>query len=305
MFKVISKQRLYENIVKLDIEAPLIAQNAKAGQFVVVRLDEKGERIPLTIADHDPDKGRITLVLQEVGASTRLLGKLESGDTVSDILGPLGHPTEVEKFGTVVCIGGGVGIAVVHPIVKAMKSKGNNVITIIGSRCEDALIFREDNKAHSDEFYITTDDGSCGRRGFVSDELKTLIDKGIKIDRVIAIGPVPMMKAVSKVTNAHNIKTIVSLNPLMLDATGMCGVCRVTVGGSVKFACVDGPEFDAHQVDFDELSARLNQYKDKEKLALDKCGKCQTHPPTPSLIKRGGADYKLSQTHDAKGQGVS
>jgi len=275
MFRILNKQRLYENIVKIDVEAPLVARNAKAGQFVIVRLDEKSERIPLTVADHDPNKNSITLVFQEVGASTKLLGRSKSRDSILDILGPLGHPTEVDKFGTVVCIGGGVGIAVVHPIVKAMKKAGNNVITIIGSRCEDALIFREDNKAHSDEFYITTDDGSCGRKGFVSDELKALIDKGKKIDRVIAIGPVPMMKAVSNVTKAHGIKTIVSLNPLMLDATGMCGVCRVTVGGVVKFACVDGPEFDGHQVDFDELSIRLIQYKDKEQIALQKCEKCK------------------------------
>jgi len=275
MYKILNKQRLYENIVRLDVEAPLIAQNAKAGQFVVVRLDEKGERIPLTIADHDPKKNSITLVLQEVGASTKLISRLEIRDPILDILGPLGHPTEIGKFGTVVCVGGGVGIAVVHPIVKAMKKAGNNVITIIGSRCEDALIFREDNKSHSNEFYITTDDGSCGRKGFVSDELKALIDKGNKIDRVIAIGPVPMMEAVSNVTKAHNIKTIVSLNPLMLDATGMCGVCRVTVGGSVKFACVDGPEFDAHQVDFDELSNRLSQYKDMEQIEMEKCEKCR------------------------------
>jgi len=303
MYKILNKQRLYENIVKLDVEAPLIAQNAKAGQFVVVRLDEKGERIPLTIADHDPNKNSITLVLQEVGASTKLLGKLEIGHWILDILGPLGHPTEIEKFGTVVCIGGGVGIAVIHPIVKAMSEKGNKIITIIGSRCEDALIFKEDNKAHSDEFYITTDDGSCGRKGFVSDELKALIDKGIKIDHVIAIGPVPMMKAVSNVTKAHNIKTIVSLNPLMLDATGMCGVCRVTVGGVSKFACVDGPEFDGHQVDFDELSNRLTQYKDKEKIAFDKCERCGTHPPTPSLDKRGGAAHKLHQIGDRRKRG--
>jgi ferredoxin--NADP+ reductase len=197
------------------------------------------------------------------------------GDAILDVLGPLGNPTEVENFGTVVCVGGGVGIAVVHPVVKAMKAKGNKVITIIGSRCEDALIFRKENQVHSDEFFITTDDGSCGRKGFVSDELKHLIEKGEKIDRVIAIGPVPMMKAVSNVTKSRNIKTIVSLNPLMLDATGMCGVCRVTVGGEVKFTCVDGPEFDGHQVDYGELTARLNQYKDKEKIAMEKCERCK------------------------------
>jgi len=277
MFKILKKQRLYENIVKLDIEAPLIAERAKAGQFVTLRIDEKGERIPLTIADTD-NKRSITLVLQEVGASTKMLGRCDVGDAILDILGPLGHPTEVENFGTVVCIGGGVGVAVIYPVVKAMKAKGNKVITVIGSRCEDALIFRKENQAHSDEFFITTDDGSCGRKGFVSDELKDLIDKGIKIDRVIAIGPVPMMKVVANVTKSRNIKTIVSLNPLMLDATGMCGVCRVTVGGEVKFTCVDGPEFDGHQVDYDELATRLDQYKDKEQIALEKCEKCKPHP---------------------------
>ena len=274
MFKILGKQRLYENIVKIDVEAPLIAERAKAGQFITLRIDENGERIPLTIADTDA-KRSITIVFQEVGASTKMLGRLEIGDAILDILGPLGHPTEVEKFGTVVCIGGGVGIAVVHPVVKAMKAKGNKVITIIGSRCEDALIYRKENQAHSNEFFITTDDGSCGRKGFVSDELKQLIEKGEKIDRVIAIGPVPMMKSVSNVTKSHNIKTIVSLNPLMLDATGMCGVCRVTVGGEVKFTCVDGPEFDGHKVDYDELTTRLNQYKDKEKIAMEKCERCK------------------------------
>jgi ferredoxin--NADP+ reductase len=274
MFKILGKQRLYENIVKLDVEAPLIAERAKAGQFITLRIDEKGERIPLTIADTD-NRRLITLVLQEVGASTKMLGRSEIGDSILDILGPLGHPTEVEHFGTVVCIGGGVGIAVVYPVVKAMKAKGNKVITIIGSKCEDALIFRKENQAHSDEFFITTDDGSCGRKGFVSDELKHLIEKGAKIHRVIAIGPVPMMKAVSNVTKPHNIKTIVSLNPLMLDATGMCGVCRVTVGGEIKFTCVDGPEFDGHQVNYDELTTRLSQYKDKEQIALEKCERCK------------------------------
>jgi ferredoxin--NADP+ reductase len=274
MFKILNKDRLYENIVKMDVEAPLIARAAKPGQFVVVRIDENGERIPLTIANSNSDN-MISLVFQEVGASTKILGRLEIGDQILDILGPLGHPTEIENFGTVVCVGGGVGIAVIHPVVKAMKSKGNKVITIIGSRCEDALIFRKENEAQSHQFFITTDDGSCGRKGFVSDELKHLIESGSKIDRVIAVGPVPMMKAVSSVTKPHNIKTIVSLNPIMLDATGMCGVCRVTVGGAVKFSCVDGPEFDGHQVDFDELSARLGQYKDKEKLALEKCERCK------------------------------
>ncbi len=275
MFNISSKTELSENIFRFDVEAPLIAKAAKAGQFVTVRADEKSERIPLTIADSDAAKGLITLVFQVVGASTKILSRCKSGDVISDILGPLGHPTEIENFGRVVCIGGGVGIAVIHPIIKAMKAKGNEVVTIIGSKCEDALIFREDNKKHSDEFYITTDDGSCGRKGFVSDELRTLIGKKSKIDRVIAVGPVPMMKAVANVTRNLNIKTIVSLNPIMLDATGMCGVCRVTVGGVTKFGCVDGPEFDGHQVDYDELIIRLGQYEDMEKIALEKCERCR------------------------------
>ncbi len=274
MFKILNKNRLYENIVRIDVEAPLIARAVKPGQFVVIRIDENGERIPLTIADSNSDN-MISLVFQEVGASTKMLGRSETGDQILDVLGPLGHPTEIEDFGTVACVGGGVGIAVIHPIIKAMKEKGNKIIAIIGSRCEDALIFRNENEAHSDQFFTTTDDGSCGRKGFVSDELKRLIESGTKIDRVIAVGPVPMMKAVSNITKPYNIKTIVSLNPLMLDATGMCGVCRVTVGGSVKFACVDGPEFDGHQVDFDELSARLGLYTDKEKIAMEKCERCK------------------------------
>jgi ferredoxin--NADP+ reductase len=275
MFKITEKHKLYENIYKYVVKAPLIAHGAKAGQFVTMRIDEKGERIPLTIADSDPKAGTITIVFQVVGASTKILSSCEAGDEIRDILGPLGHATEVKNIGTVVCVGGGVGIAVVHPVVKAMKAAGNKVITIIGSRCEDALIFRNENKDHSSEFFITTDDGSCGRKGFVSDELKALIDKGTKIDRVIAIGPVPMMKSVVNVTRPFGIKTIVSLNPIMLDATGMCGVCRVTVGGMTKFACVDGPEFDGHLVDFDELSTRLNQFKDMEKVALLKCERCK------------------------------
>jgi len=273
MFKILNNRRLIENIVQLEVEAPLIARNALAGQFVVVRTHEKGERIPLTIADAQGSV--ITLVVQEAGASTKILGGMKAGEEIKDILGPLGHPTEIENFGTVACVGGGVGVAVIHPIVKAMKEGGNNVISIIGSRCEDLLVYRKEINAFSDKDYITTDDGSCGLKGFVSDQLKKIIDDGTKIDRVIAVGPVPMMKAVANVTRPHKIKTMVSLNSLMLDATGMCGVCRVVIGGQVKFTCVDGPEFDAHHVDFDELSSRLNAYKDEEKLALEKCERCK------------------------------
>jgi ferredoxin/flavodoxin---NADP+ reductase len=275
VFKILDKKEISPKIFQMDVEAALIAKAAKAGQFVVIRTHKEGERIPLTIADSDVKNGTITIVYQAVGASTTILSKMDAGNLILDVLGPLGHPTEIKKFGTVVCIGGGVGIATIYPIVKAMKAAGNNVITILGSRCEDALIFRKENEAASDKTHITTDDGSCGLKGFVSDQLKAMIDGGMRIDMVIAVGPVLMMKAVSRTTKTQKIKTIVSLNSLMLDATGMCGVCRVTVAGKTRFTCVDGPEFDGHDVDFDELSARLNMFKDEEKTALLKCERCK------------------------------
>jgi ferredoxin/flavodoxin---NADP+ reductase len=275
MFDIRQRQELSKNIYKYVLRAPLVADAAKPGQFVTLRINEKGERIPLTIADSDKTNGTISIVFQVVGASTLLLSKMQAGEKIRDLLGPLGHPTEIAQFGTVVCVGGGVGIAAMYPVIRAMKAAGNNVVTIIGSKCEEALILREESKKHSTEFLITTDDGSCGRKGFVTDEIKSLLDKGTKIDRVIAVGPVIMMKAVAAATRPYNIKTIVSLNPLMLDATGMCGVCRVTVDGKTRFACVDGPEFDGHQVDFDELMIRLDQFKDKEKEAMLKCEKCK------------------------------
>lgn len=273
MFKIIKKARLSENIVRMDVEAPLVAKKAAPGQFLVVRTHQKGERIPLTIADNTDRT--VALVFQEVGASTKMLGAMKEGDNILDVLGPLGNATEVENFGTVVCVGGGVGMAVIYPIVKALRHKGNRIISISGARCEDLLIFRDEIKKNSDSTYITTDDGSCGRKGFVSDELKDLIASGEKIDRVIAVGPVPMMRAVAEVTRQHKIKTIVSLNAMMLDATGMCGVCRVVINGQIRFSCVDGPEFDAHEVDFKELSSRLNAYKSEEKIAMERCEKCR------------------------------
>jgi ferredoxin--NADP+ reductase len=269
MSRILKKGKLAENISRIEVDAPHIAKAAKPGQFVVVIPTENAERIPLTIADFDIGKGTISIIFQIVGATTKLLDSLKAGNEIAHLLGPLGVPSHVEKYGTVVVIAGGVGIAEIYPLVKALKQAGNKVITIIGARCEELLIYRKELGAESSELRITTDDGTCGRKGFVSDELKDMIASGMKIDRVIAVGPVPMMKVCCDITKQHSIKTDVSLNPLMLDATGMCGICRVTVGGKTKFACVEGPEFDGHEVDFKELSERLKAYKDVEKQAYD------------------------------------
>jgi len=277
MNKIIKKQDLSENIKLIEVEAPLIAQKALAGQFVVLRIDENGERIPLTVADKNLENGTITIIFQVAGATTKKLGTLKVGDSILNLLGPLGHATEIKKIGTVVVIGGGVGVAEIHPIVKAYKKAGNKVITIIGARSKDLLIYEEGIAKFSSEPHVITDDGSSGRKGFVTDVLKELIQNEGQIDLVYAVGPVPMMEAVSKVTKPHSLRTLVSLNPIMLDATGMCGVCRVVVGGKTQFACVDGPEFDGHLVDFADLKARLNMFKDKEKIALDHICKIGLH----------------------------
>ncbi|KPJ65048.1 ferredoxin-NADP reductase [candidate division WOR-1 bacterium DG_54_3] len=269
MPKIISKQKLAESISRMVVDAPHIARAAKPGQFVVVIPTENAERIPLTIADTDTQNGTISIIFQIVGATTQVLDSLKEGDQIAHVLGPLGVPSHIEKYGTVVVIGGGVGIAEIYPYVKALKEANNKVITIIGARCEELLIYRKELGAESDELKITTDDGSCGRKGFVSDELKDMLASGMKIDLVVAVGPVPMMKVCCDVTKPQGIKTLVSLNPIMMDATGMCGVCRVVVGGKTKFACVEGPEFDGHEVDFEELSNRLKMYKDVEKQASD------------------------------------
>jgi ferredoxin/flavodoxin---NADP+ reductase len=267
--KILKKEKLNENVSRIIVDAPHIANAAKPGNFVVVVPTENAERIPLTIADADTKAGTIAIIFQIVGATTKVLDSLGVGDELAHLLGPLGVPSHIENYGTVVVIGGGVGIAEIYPFVKALKAVGNKVVTIIGARCEDLLIYRKELGEYSTELKVTTDDGTCGRQGFVSDELKDMIKAGIKIDRVIAVGPVPMMKVCCDVTKPHNIPTVVSLNTLMLDATGMCGVCRVTVGGETKFACVEGPEFDGHQVDFAELTGRLKAYKDVEKIAYD------------------------------------
>jgi ferredoxin/flavodoxin---NADP+ reductase len=262
---------LSENIVKTVLEAPEIAKKRKAGQFVILMIDEKGERIPLTIVDSDPAKGTLTIIYQVVGKTTDQLARLEVGDIIQHVLGPLGHPTEIDGIETAVCVGGGVGIGVLYPIAKALKEKGTRVISIIGARTKDLLILEEESRSASDELYVTTDDGSYGQHGFVSDVLKGIIASGLKIDRVFAIGPVPMMRVVANVTRPHSIKTLVSLNPIMVDGTGMCGACRVTVGGKTKFTCVDGPEFDGHEVDFGLLMSRLRMYIDQEQDARERC----------------------------------
>ena len=267
--QIIRKEELAPNIKLFEIDQPLIARKVQPGQFVVVRHNEKGERIPLTVADYDSDHGTITIIFQEVGKSTYEMGELTVGDTLLDVVGPLGQPSEIANYGTVVCIGGGVGIAPVYPITRALKDAGNRTIAIIGARTKELLFWEERFREIVHELYITTDDGTYGRKGFVSDELQRLIDDGYKIDRVWAIGPAIMMKVVCDVTRPHQIKTIVSLNPIMVDGTGMCGACRVEVGGETKFTCVDGPEFDGHLVDFDLLMKRQSIYKEQEKLALD------------------------------------
>ncbi|CUH93972.1 Sulfide dehydrogenase subunit beta [Propionispora sp. 2/2-37] len=282
MYKILAKQELAPNVKMFEMQAPRIAKKAQPGQFVILRIDEDGERVPLTIADFDREKGSITLIFQEVGATTKLLGALEAGDSLLDLVGPLGKPTHIENFGTVVCVGGGIGIAPVYPIARGMKQAGNHVISIIGARNRDILIYEEEMAAVSDTLYIATDDGSKGQKGFVTDPLKQMIAEGKKIDLVIAIGPVIMMRNVAEVTRPHEIPTVVSLNPIMVDGTGMCGGCRVSVGNENKFACVDGPEFDAHKIDFAGLVARQRMYVDKEKKHSEHCvskkvGGCKCH----------------------------
>jgi len=276
LYKVLEKTFLQEIIVRMIIEAPEIARKRKAGQFVVLMIDEKGERIPLTIVDSDSAKGTITIIYQIVGKTTAQLAKLDRGDFILHVLGPLGHPTEIRNFGTAVCVGGGVGIGVAYPIAAALKQAGNRVISIIGARTKDILILEEELKKVSDQLLVATDDGSYGFHGFVSAVLQKLLDSGEKIDIVYAIGPVPMMRVLAELTRPYGIKTWVSLNPIMVDATGMCGACRVSVGGKTRFGCVDGPEFDGHEVDFPLLISRLRMYSNEEKQAMESC-RCESH----------------------------
>ena len=265
MFKIVRREEMAEGTVILnEIEAPLIAKKAKPGQFVILKADEDGERIPLTMAETNKDKGTITIIYMVVGKSTALFRDLKVGDTFQDVIGPLGKATHLEKRGKVICVGGGTGVAVLHPITRAMKDVGNEVVCIIGARNKDLLILEEQMKDASHDLRVCTDDGSYGHHGFVTDVMKEVLEEG-DIKEVVAIGPVPMMKAVSNITKEYDVPTLVSLNPIMVDGTGMCGGCRVSVGGETKFACVDGPEFDGHKVDFDELNLRLNAYLEDEK----------------------------------------
>ena len=267
MFRIVQKRVLAPRIMEFVVEAPLVVRKRRAGHFVIVRVNEQGERIPLTIVDGNPVRGTITLIVQAVGKTTKLLSACEEGGFIQDVVGPLGNPTPIELFGTVVCIGGGVGTAEVFPIAKALKESGNSVSTIIGARTKELVILEKEMREICDAVSITTEDGSKGRKGFVTDELQAMIESGTHIDAIFAIGPVPMMKAVANLTKPFGIRTYVSLNPNMLDGTGMCGGCRVTVGGEMKFACVDGPEFDGHLVDYDELIKRNSTYREQEKLA--------------------------------------
>lgn len=267
MNKIISKEHFSENVVKLEIEAPLIAKSRRAGHFVIVRVGEKGERIPLTIAGSDIEKGTITLVVQKIGVSSAKLCALNEGDYVTDVVGPLGKATHIENFGTVVCACGGVGTAPMLPIVEALKKAGNKVISVLAARTKDLIILEEEMRKFSDEVIIMTDDGSYGTQGLVTNGVEGVINRE-KVDMCVTIGPAIMMKFVSLLTKKYEIPTVASLNTIMVDGTGMCGACRVTVGDETKFVCVDGPEFDAHQVNFDEMMMRLGAYREQEQAAM-------------------------------------
>lgn len=275
MAKIVNREEMAQGtIIMNEIDAPRISRKAKPGQFVILQADETGERIPLTMADTNPDKGTITIIYMVVGKSTARFKELQVGDVYFALIGPLGAPTHIENFGKVVCVGGGTGIAVLHPIARALKQAGNEVTTILGARSYDLLIMEDKMRAASDHFHICTDDGSHGHHGFVTDVLKDVLEKD-NMDLAVAIGPIPMMKFCSLITKEKNVKTFVSLNPIMVDGTGMCGCCRVSVGGDTKFACVDGPEFDGHKVDFDELAKRLASYLDEERTSLETFEKCK------------------------------
>jgi ferredoxin--NADP+ reductase len=278
-----SKQVLAPDIVRFWVEAPHIARKRRPGQFVIVRLREGGERIPLTIADADVERGVIALIVQGVGKTTRELNALEPGEAILDVVGPLGQPTRIEPGRSVCAIGGGIGTAVAYPIARGVRAAGGSVTAIVGGRSRALVILEDEMRAVADRLVVTTDDGSYGMKGLVTDALRALLDEGLWFDEVLAIGPLPMMRAVCALTRPLGLKTTVSLNPIMVDGTGMCGGCRVTVGGRPKFVCVDGPEFDGHQVDFDELAARLAAYRDQERVALERC---QAPPQVPALAAR-------------------
>ena len=273
MYKILAKEKLTSVIHCLEVESPIISNKAKAGQFVIVRVDDVGERIPLTLADWDSEKSTVTLVVMEVGTSTKKMGLMKTGDCLLNLVGPLGQPTEIEKFGTVVCVGGGVGIAPIFPIARELAQQGNKIISIIGARCNDLLFWEDRMNSVSDELIVITDDGSYARKGVVTEPLKEVIERE-KVDKVIAIGPAVMMKFCSLTTKPYGVPTTVSLNSIMVDGTGMCGSCRISVEGITKFACVDGPEFDGHKVDWDNLFDRQKVYLKEEKLSLENWEAC-------------------------------
>ena len=269
-YKILSKKELCPNQFEIKVDAPYVVRNAKAGQFIIFRADENSERVPLTIADVDKEKGELTLVFMAVGYSTKLLASFNEGDEIHDIVGPLGQPTHIEKYGTVVCLAGGYGAAPCYLIAKAFKDAGNKVYMIMGARNKDLIFWQDKMKDACTELFITTDDGTLGEKGFVTQVLDRII-KNEKVDYAIAVGPMPMMRAVADLTRDKGIYTEASMNPIMVDGTGMCGACRVTVGGETKFACVDGPDFDAHKIDFDEVINRTRIYKDQERQRCENC----------------------------------
>lgn len=278
MFKIVKKESLNTTVTRMEIEAPFIAKKAKAGQFIIFRIDERGERIPLTIADCDAEKGTVTIIFQLVGRSTIMLSQMNEGDCILDFVGPLGQATHLEGYKRVCVVGGGVGNAIAYPSAKALYNLGAEVDVIAGFRSKDIVILEDEFKKVCANLYVTTDDGTYGEKGFVTNKLQALIDAGNKYDLVIAIGPIPMMKFVSKVTEPYGIKTLVSLNPIMIDGTGMCGGCRVNIGGEIKFACVDGPDFDGHMVNYDELMKRNSFYKQREQCDAENCRMLSAKP---------------------------
>ena len=269
MHQIVERKKLAPGVVLIEVEAPEIARAHRPGQFVILRIDEYGERIPLTVADKNPEKGTITLIFQEVGKTTYHLARVPAGGTLHDLVGPLGSPTEVENFGTTVSIGGGIGIPLLYPITKALREAGNHVVSIIGARTKELLVLEQEMAAISNVLKVCTDDGSYGIHGFVTQELKRMLDEKERVDRILGVGPVPMMKALCNMTRPYGVKTIVSLNPIMVDGTGMCGACRCEIKGETRYACVDGPEFDGHEVNFDLLMKRLAMYKGQELISLE------------------------------------
>jgi len=282
VYRIIQKEILAPTITKYVIEAPYVARKRKAGNFVIIRVEETGERIPLTLVDSNIKEGTVTLIVQAIGKTTKALALKNVGDYILDLMGPLGNPTPIETGKTIACIGGGVGTAELYPITKALKEAGNTIYTIVGARSKELVILEKEMQQVSDAFYITTDDGSYKRKGFVTDQLKELLDAKLGINLIYAIGPLPMMKAVSNLTRPYNVRTMVSLNAVMVDGTGMCGGCRVSINGKMKFACVDGPEFEGHEVDFDEMLLRNRSYAEMEKISVDR------FTEEPHVCKREG-----------------